>query len=65
MRVLATCSAGFIGSKYDIIVDSYIHPKTTLGVCEGSGKNFFYLDEAAQKNLELVEDFIKESNQVS
>jgi len=58
-------SGGFIGSKYDIIVDSYIQPKTIVGVCEGSGKIFFDLDELAQKNLELVEDFIKRSNQAS
>ena len=30
-------SGGFIGSKYDIIVDSYLEPKPMFGVCEGSG----------------------------
>tara|TARA_B110000003_G_scaffold100452_1_gene102734 strand:+ start:891 stop:2033 length:1143 start_codon:yes stop_codon:yes gene_type:complete len=55
-------SGGFIGSKYDIVVDSYLQPKTIFGICESSGKMFFDLDELAKKNLELVEEFIKENN---
>jgi len=52
-------SGGFIGSKYDVIVDSYIEPKTVIGVCEGSGKIFFDLDKLAEEKIELVEEFIK------
>jgi len=52
-------SGGFIGSKYDIIVDSYIEPKTVIGVCKGSGTIFFDLDKLAEEKLEAVEEFIK------
>ena len=52
-------SGGFIGSKYDIIVDSYLEPKTIFGVCEGSGKIFFDLDKQAQTKLDFVKDLIK------
>ena len=55
-------SGGYIGSKYDIIVDSFLKPKVIFGVCESSGRMFFDLDEFAQKNLSLVEEFIKENN---
>jgi hypothetical protein len=56
-------SGGFIGSKYDIIVDSYIEPKTVIGVCKGSGKIFFDLDKLAEEKLEVVEEFIKAQQQ--
>ena len=56
-------SGGFIGSKYDIIVDSYIEPKTVIGVCKGSGKIFFDLDKLAEEKLEVVEEFIKAQKQ--
>ena len=54
-------SGGFIGSKYDVVVDSYIQPKVIFGICESSGKMFFDLDDLAKKNLEQVEEFIKEN----
>ena len=56
-------SGGFIGSRYDIIGDSYLTPKAIIGVCEGPGKIFFDLDDIAQKKLESVEKLIKSNNQ--
>ena len=52
-------SGGFMGSKYDVIVDSYLHPRSIVGVCEGNGKIFFDLDSKAQKEMNLVEAHIK------
>tara|TARA_Y100000590_G_scaffold466645_1_gene642738 strand:+ start:810 stop:1949 length:1140 start_codon:yes stop_codon:yes gene_type:complete len=56
-------SGGFIGSKYDIIVDSYRDPKSIVGVCKGSGKIFFDLDEVAKKKLQTVEEYIHRSEE--
>ncbi|SVA88996.1 uncharacterized protein METZ01_LOCUS141850 [marine metagenome] len=55
-------SGGFMGSKYDIIVDSYTDPTSIIGVCKGSGKVFFDLDDVAKKKLEIVEKYIHRSS---
>jgi hypothetical protein len=55
-------SGGYIGSKYDVVVDSYIEPNLIIGVCNSFGKMFFDLDELSQINYNLVEDFINHNN---
>ena len=51
-------SGGYIGNKYDVIVDSYINPKKIFGVCSDAGKAFVECDEVAKNNLEKVEKII-------
>jgi hypothetical protein len=51
-------SGGYIGSKYDVIVDSYIHPNIIIGVCSDAGKVFIEYDELAKQNLSKVDNAI-------
>ena len=47
-------SGGYIGNKYDIIVDNYKKISFVIGVCDGSGSIMTKLDEKAQYNLNYV-----------
>ena len=47
-------SGGYIGNKYDIIVDNYKKISFVIGVCDGSGSIMTKLDEKAQYNLNCV-----------
>jgi len=51
-------SGGYIGNKYDVIVDSYRYPKELFGVCSDAGKILIEYDEIAKKNLLKVEKVI-------
>ena len=51
-------SGGFIGKKYDIIVDNYKKISFIIGVCDGSGSIMTKLDHKAIENLEIVKKSI-------
>ena len=47
-------SGGFIGNKYDIIVDNHNNPEFILGVCDGKGSVFTTLDKIAKLNIKIL-----------
>jgi len=47
-------SGGYIGQKYDVIVDNVMTPTEVFGVCEAPGKVMYNLDETAQQKLALA-----------
>ena len=53
-RDFQVVSGGYIGEKYDIIVDNYKDTKNVLGVCDGKGSMLSELDSVAEKNVTTV-----------
>ncbi len=51
-------SGGYIGSKYDIIVDNVHDIKNIYGVCDGTGSLMPSYDFRANKNLNEVKEYI-------
>ena len=51
-------SGGFIGKKYDVIVDSYQNPRSIIGVVEKPGKIMIELDSQAKQNIESTRAII-------
>ena len=49
---------GFIGKKYDVIVDSYQNPRSIIGVVEKPGKIMIELDSQAKQNIESTRAII-------
>ena len=58
-RDFRVVSGGYIGEKYDIIVDNYKNIKNVLGVCDGTGSMLTELDLIAEKNVTAVKKEIK------
>ena len=58
-RDFQVVSGGYIGEKYDIIVDNYKDTKNVLGVCDGKGSMLSELDSVAEKNVTTVKREIK------
>ena len=58
-RDFRVVSGGYIGEKYDIIVDNYKNIKNVLGVCDGTGSILTELDSIAEKNVTTVKKEIK------
>ncbi len=52
-------SGGFIGKRYDVIVDSYYDPSTIIGVVDKPGKIMIRLDTRAKKSIKSAEEFIR------
>lgn len=52
-------SGGYIGKKYDVIVDNSHSPREIFGICNSPGKVMNKLDKIARAKLALVEQFIK------
>ncbi len=51
-------SGGFVGSKYDVIVDNVNDIKNIYGICDGTGSLMTNYDTKANKNLKEVKDYI-------
>lgn len=52
-------SGGYIGNKYDIIVDNHNNPKFILGICDGKGSVFKTYNKIAKANLDKIKIMIK------
>ena len=55
-------SGGFIGNRYDVVVDNYKSPKAIIGVCSSPGKFMEELDTTAKEIVSSVETYIKNIN---
>ena len=52
-------SGGYIGNRYDIVVDNYQNPKRIIGVCDRPGKFMLQIDSKGQENIKITENHIK------
>ena len=52
-------SGGYIGSRYDIVVDNFQNPKRIIGVCDRPGKFMLQTDSRGQENIKITENHIK------
>ena len=52
-------SGGFIGKRYDVIVDSYKEPTYVIGVVDKPGKIMIKLDDRARQNIKSTQEFIR------
>ena len=56
-------SGGYIGNRYDIIVDNYKKIRFIIGVCDGSGSIMVKLDHKAEENLKVVKKSLNVNDQ--
>jgi hypothetical protein len=56
---VALISGGFIGKKYDVIVDSYLKPTLVIGVSDKPGKIMIHHDKKAIENIDFVKKYIE------
>ena len=56
-------SGGYIGNRYDIIVDKYKKIRFIIGVCDGSGSIMVKLDHRAEENLKVVKKSLNVDDQ--
>ncbi len=52
-------SGGFIGNRYDVVVDNFRSPKAIIGICSGPGKFMENYDARAKEIFSYVEKYIK------
>lgn len=52
-------SGGFLGERYDVIVDNYKNPKRIVGLCDTYGKVMLKLDKQAKTTLKLAKKYLE------
>ena len=52
-------SGGYIGDKYDVVVDNFNIPKVIIGVCDSRGKFMEKFDEKSKNIINSINDYIK------